>query len=330
MSDAASVSGLIKAGLRATATEVAGVIAAAKLWLLLVEQEDRSHDMATTRRIEALVFIGCLKKRTNNYVFCTMPASPVPIDRLDTAAPALWLSYWGRTNPLAGDPHTNSMAALEVTAGQDPVNVYTRQRVEGDLFRRDLILEIGLRSVIDFVSNRGGVSYSTPSVRLPAGDWISLGRIRPVTGVARWGYVGVSLSLHLVSPEGSSSSSSSSENEEQLAQVELRNLGTNTVVSLVNAPAYMNPDMSSPPFTLDATDEYELRLINPGSRSIIVSAWAMAVPHLDELADLYSSDSSASSVSSASSLSSASSASSSSSSSSSQSSGSSSSSSSSS
>lgn len=230
-----------------------------------------------------------------------MSPSPVPIDRLDTNAPALWLSFWNRTNPLASDPHTNSTSALEATVGNDPVNAYTRQRVEGDLFRRDLILEAGVRSIISFLGNRGAVSYTTPSLRLPGGDWISLGRILPVLGISRWGYVGVGVSLHLISPEGSSSSSSSSDNNVATAQVVLYNLGTDTVVSLKEASAFMNQDMSQPPFTLDATDEYDIRLINPGDSSIIVSAWAIAVPHLDDDDDLYSSDSSASSLSSASS-----------------------------
>ncbi len=236
-----------------------------------------------------------------------MPASPVPIDRLDTGAPALWLSYWNRTNPLVGDPYSNPNAALQVTVGEDPVNAYTRQRVEGDLFRRDLVLEIGLRSVISFLGNRGGVSYTVPSLRLPGGDWISLGRIKPVAGISRWGYVGVGLSLHLISPEGSSSSSSSSEDNVSVARVELRNLGTNTTVNLTEVPLFMNQDMSRQPFTLDAEDEYDIRLINPGTSSIVVSAWAIAVPHLDDIAELYSSESSASSASSMSSNSSSSS-----------------------
>jgi len=224
--------------------------------------------------------------------------SPVPIDRLDTNAPALWLSYWSRVNPLVGDPYNNPNAALQVTAGEDPVNAYTRQRVEGDLFRRDLVLEIGLRSVISFLGNRGGVTYNMPSLRLPGGDWISLGRINPVAGISRWGYVGVGLSLHLIDPEGSSSSSSSSDATVSTARVVLYNLGTNAIVDLTEAPKFMNQDMSLPPFTLDAEDEYDIRLINPNSNSIIVSAWAIAVPHLDSIAELYSSESSASSASS--------------------------------
>lgn len=73
MVDTTAESGLTSAGLRATATVVAGVIAATKFWLGGSEHDGVSHNRVTRRTNRMLVFMVCglrvfSKRGTNNYL----------------------------------------------------------------------------------------------------------------------------------------------------------------------------------------------------------------------------------------------------------------------
>lgn len=186
---------------------------------------------------------------------------PIALERLDTNEPTLWSSYWGGTNPRTSDPIDDSETALRVSEAADPVNVWTRQRVEGDLFNRDLRLEIGLEKLNNFIGNVGVVSLNTPSVRLPVNESISLGRLSQVAGVAAWVYIGVGVT------------------STDAAQIELYNVTTSTSVYADSVSGFKR-GANATPSPLTSGNEYEIRVKNASAAPIVVSAWALAVPNV--------------------------------------------------
>jgi len=120
---------------------------------------------------------------------------PIPIRRLDANYPPVW------TPPPDGeqavtDGFDEPTTALRETEGQDPINYFTRQRVEGDLFNRDLASEVNVSKLRNFLSTRTGLTYNTPAVRLRGGDALLLGTIKVPSGdqpgTPAWGIVGSS------------------------------------------------------------------------------------------------------------------------------------------
>lgn len=111
--------------------------------------------------------------------------------RLDTVVPPLWESFWERVNPNADDPHIDAATALEHTKGNDPVHYLTRQRIEGDLFVRDLVLERNLISIYDLLKRRSGLVFNTPEVRLLPGVSLVLATFTSEQSISGWLGVGV-------------------------------------------------------------------------------------------------------------------------------------------
>lgn len=111
---------------------------------------------------------------------------PFTIRRLDTRVPATW----DGEDESAGDPYLDDDTALRATAGEDGVNYYVRQRVEGDLHKRDLVNEQNLRNMVNFLATRTGLRYGVPAVRVKTGDSVILGRVTVPTETPKWYVVG--------------------------------------------------------------------------------------------------------------------------------------------
>jgi len=91
---------------------------------------------------------------------------------LDTQYPPVWSG----TAVSGVTPAVDATTALRHTTGDDKVNYFTRQRSEGDLFNRDLANFKMLKELIDHLSTRGGLTFTTPQVSLTTGTHLSLGR----------------------------------------------------------------------------------------------------------------------------------------------------------
>ena len=95
----------------------------------------------------------------------------IVIDTLDTVAPPTWDG-----TPISLTPVIDVGTALRHFTGDDKLNYWNNQRVEGDLFNRDLANFKTLKSLIDHLSTRGGLTFSSPQISLLDNTHISLGR----------------------------------------------------------------------------------------------------------------------------------------------------------
>lgn len=85
---------------------------------------------------------------------------------------------WDGTKPYQpGDEHVDPLSALRWTRGQDWYNYFTQQRLEGDLFKRDLMKEADLQALIDFLATRPPLTFNGATVFVGASDSVSLGRV---------------------------------------------------------------------------------------------------------------------------------------------------------
>jgi hypothetical protein len=113
---------------------------------------------------------------------------PLSIYNLDNIYPPTWGGD-GKV-PTAGaglhaDPQTNLRASL----GQDPVNYFMLQRVEGDLFKRDLVLLQQIKALNDFLGSRTGINYGLPLTRIMPGHHAVLGHIKLPEAQAKRAYI---------------------------------------------------------------------------------------------------------------------------------------------
>lgn len=106
---------------------------------------------------------------------------PLAFIQLDTTYPPTWEATWGRTPAYAGDPGTPVVdpdTAVEFITGEDKVNYFTSQRYQGDLFKRDVIINNAIRSIIDYLSTRTGPVLSLPDTTLWPNSFLTLGHLR--------------------------------------------------------------------------------------------------------------------------------------------------------
>ncbi len=103
---------------------------------------------------------------------------PIDIIPLDTQYPPTWASISGGV-PLPGVASvTDPDSALRSTVGEDKVNYFNAQRWEGDLFKRDLIINKQLKKLIDYLATRTGPCMSSPDITLQPQTWVVVGRMR--------------------------------------------------------------------------------------------------------------------------------------------------------
>lgn len=99
----------------------------------------------------------------------------IPFIRLDNVFPATWESVWGGIHPEPYDPYIDSESRVRFISGQDPVNYFTSQRFQGDLFKRDLLQAEVARRIIDYLSARQGYFFNIPAITLQPDTYIPLG-----------------------------------------------------------------------------------------------------------------------------------------------------------
>jgi len=100
---------------------------------------------------------------------------PFPITRLDNVFPPTWESVWGGIHPEPYDPYIDSESRVRFISGNDPVNYFTAQRFQGDLFKRDILQSQSIRRIIDYLASRNGYFYNIPSITLAPNTYIPLG-----------------------------------------------------------------------------------------------------------------------------------------------------------
>ena len=98
---------------------------------------------------------------------------------MDDMVPPTWD---GLATPLSAVNTTaDQNTRCRFLVGQDILNYFTGQRIEGDLFKRDLVLKQSQQELIDFLSTRAGMTISVCDVIIPAPDsgssYITIGRI---------------------------------------------------------------------------------------------------------------------------------------------------------
>jgi len=103
---------------------------------------------------------------------------PIDIIPFDTQYPPTWESISGGV-PLPGIASVvDADSALRPTVGEDKVNYFNTQRPQGDLFKRDLILNKQLKTLIDYLATRSGPCMNTPDITLQPQTWVVVGRMR--------------------------------------------------------------------------------------------------------------------------------------------------------
>lgn len=119
--------------------------------------------------------------------------------QIDTQEPPLWSG-----TKITITPHIDAVTALRPTTGDDKVNKFVQQRVEGDLFNRDLALSKNVQGLIDHLSNRGGLIFNCPMIYLPSNKHIVLGEFGDdVSEVPSWYIVALSAKLSNGATNGS-------------------------------------------------------------------------------------------------------------------------------
>lgn len=108
--------------------------------------------------------------------------SSIAITQLDNIFPPTW----DGTLPYGdGEEYVDANSALRYTQGHDWINYHMLQRVQGDLFLRDLLLESMIGRYNDFLETRTGICYNTPKIIVPANSYIQVGRVSVGSNLAK-------------------------------------------------------------------------------------------------------------------------------------------------
>lgn len=62
--------------------------------------------------------------------------------------------------------------------GQDKINYFVWQRWQGDLFKRDLVNQLSIQAVVNYLGSRSGIGYNMPSTCVVRDSYIVIGHIR--------------------------------------------------------------------------------------------------------------------------------------------------------
>lgn len=120
---------------------------------------------------------------------------PFPLKPMNNVFPATWEAISGGIHPEPYSPVLDSDSALRATLANDFVNYFVRQRTEGDLFKRDVILQQSLKALSDYLSSRRGLNFNIPSVSLAPDTCISLGSLTETTQILGYWVVGFSINV---------------------------------------------------------------------------------------------------------------------------------------
>jgi len=113
---------------------------------------------------------------------------PLEIIALDTAYPPIWLQSYSTSKTLGGvpvavggelnpsiTPVTDDNSSLRKTDGHDYQNYLIRQRIEGDLFHRDMLIADALDRIINYLGQRTGLVFSIPEVLIAPTKTVTIG-----------------------------------------------------------------------------------------------------------------------------------------------------------
>ena len=108
---------------------------------------------------------------------------PLSLQQIDSNYPPTWPGTPATGVPYVNDPSSASGGTgLRFINGQDPVNYFTHQRSEGDLFKRDLEVYKGIKQLTDYIGSRTGIILNLPATILEPVDGsvshsITIGRV---------------------------------------------------------------------------------------------------------------------------------------------------------
>jgi hypothetical protein len=187
---------------------------------------------------------------------------PFPITRLDNVFPPTWESVWGGTHPEPYDPHIDSESRVRFITGEDPVNYFTAQRFQGDLFKRDILQSQSIRRIIDYLASRNGYFYNIPSVTLAPNTYIPLGAMMSTEQIEGYYLVAYVCNIHYGA----------------ISDIELRVIDQDTgaVLGFFNPTGNQNISWAVSLAQIDGkrgklVDNFEIRLYNKGSSDIITA-----------------------------------------------------------
>lgn len=204
---------------------------------------------------------------------------PFQLTPLDNVVPPVWEAIHGGVNPET-TPIVDAATALRHTTGDDPVTYFTDQRPQGDLFKRDLVLQGTIRRISDYLAARQGLTFSAPMIRLPADTEIAFGSVAPTDEIEGYWVVGYTIDISTASGYA-------------VSDVEFRivNTITSAVLYTRTATSRRTQVWTVAQNGVDGfrgqflTEPLEFRLINNSDISLIVSASLILSPKMNTEAD---------------------------------------------
>jgi hypothetical protein len=169
--------------------------------------------------------------------------------QLDTNFPATWQNPGTFTLPPGMSPHTDVESELRPSVRHDISHYAYFQRSQGDLFKRDLILQAQINIL---AQNLGGITFAIPVTRVAPGKIVRMpiltGEIsgNPIFSAIRLSLIGCTT---LDTPDAAY--------RMQLVDV---TSGGSTVLYYVNSIEKVHDYGQT--VTLDSSKDYEMRLIN--------------------------------------------------------------------
>lgn len=187
---------------------------------------------------------------------------PIAYNLLDTVFPPTW----DGTSPVPlGDEVLDASSALRTTAGDDWQNYFTSQRAEGDLFKRDVLLSMGLKQVVDYLATRAGLLFNFPSAFVAPNTeaWIN------TPGIANFSsYYLVALGATIQAGLASANTGVRAINTN--TSIEIDSCTTQTGVKFLAANITdRGPAVSFP---------IQIKAFNDSADDVVFSSWALVVP----------------------------------------------------
>lgn len=112
---------------------------------------------------------------------------PLTLLQLDNTYPPIWLQNNSAGKTVGGvaatsvTPYADANSSLKKTEGHDYQNYFVRQRVEGDLFHRDLLIVDLLKSILNYLGQRTGLLFNLPEAYVQDGGSIVLARLGSIS-----------------------------------------------------------------------------------------------------------------------------------------------------
>lgn len=204
---------------------------------------------------------------------------PFQLTPLDNVVPPVWEAIYGGVNP-EDVPVIDEATRLRPTTGSDPVNYFVRQRSEGDLFKRDLVLQGTIRGIADYLAARQGLTYSLPMIRIPSETSVAFGSAAVTAEID--GYWVVGYTINIATTSGFSASS---------VELQIVNTITSAVLYSRTATARATQVWAVSQNAVSGfrgqflSEPLEFRLLNNSGISLVLSASLVMSPKMTSEAD---------------------------------------------